>query len=131
MLNCYSAINCPKPTPQPHFGTFPEESINAPWGGHGSNLQPSVNFYPAARACNEMLERVIERRVRKIVKIDNMQFGFIAGRSTRDAISIVPQLQEKYLAKKRDLKRLPDSNVSSLIRAGCSNIPRDGHWTTA
>ena len=24
VLNCYLAINCPKPTPQPHFGTFPK-----------------------------------------------------------------------------------------------------------
>ena len=28
----------------------------------------------------KVLERVIEGRVRKIVKIDSMQFGFIAGR---------------------------------------------------
>ena len=27
----------------------------------------------------KVLERVIERRVRNIVKIDNMQFGFMAG----------------------------------------------------
>ena len=37
----------------------------------------------------KILERVIEWRVRKIVKIDNMQFGFMAGRSTTDAIFIV------------------------------------------
>ena len=30
----------------------------------------------------KVLERVIERRVRNIVKIDNMQFGFMAGKST-------------------------------------------------
>ena len=45
----------------------------------------------------KVLERVIEGRVGKIVKIDNMQFGFMAGRSTTDAIFIVHQLQEKYL----------------------------------
>ena len=51
----------------------------------------------------KVLERFIEGRVRKIVKIDNMQFGFMAGRNTTDAISIVRQLHEKYLAKKKDL----------------------------
>ena len=51
----------------------------------------------------KVLERVIKRRLRKIVKIDSMQFGFMAGRSTTDAIFIVCQLQEKYLAKKKDL----------------------------
>ena len=45
----------------------------------------------------------IEGRLRKIVKIDSMQFGFMSGRSTTDAIFIVRQLQEKYLAKSKDL----------------------------
>ena len=54
----------------------------------------------------KVLERVIEERVRKIVKMDNMLFGFMAGRSTTDAIFIVRQLQEKYLAKKKDLWNL-------------------------
>ena len=47
--------------------------------------------------------RVIEKRVRKIVKIDIMQFGFMPGRSMTDAIFIACQLQEKYQAKKKDL----------------------------
>ena len=51
----------------------------------------------------KVLERVIEGRLRKIVKIDSMQFGFMGGRSTTDAIFIVRQLQEKYLAKSKDL----------------------------
>ena len=51
----------------------------------------------------KVLERVIEARVRKIVKIDDMQFGFMPGRGTMDAIFIVRQLQEKFLAKKKDL----------------------------
>ena len=51
----------------------------------------------------KILERVMEGRVRKIVRIDDMQFGFMAGKGTTDAIFIVRQLQEKYLAKKKDL----------------------------
>jgi len=51
----------------------------------------------------KILERVVEARVRRIVKIDDMQFGFMAGKGTTDAIFIVRQLQEKYLAKKKDL----------------------------
>ena len=46
---------------------------------------------------------MIEGRVKKIVKIDRMQFGFMAGRSPTDATFIVPQLQEKYLAKNKEL----------------------------
>ena len=33
-----------------------------------------------------VLERVVEGRVRKIVKIDSMQFGFMVGRGTTDVI---------------------------------------------
>jgi hypothetical protein len=51
----------------------------------------------------KIFERVVETRVRKIVKIDDLQFGFMAGRGTTDAIFIVRQLQEKFLAKKKDL----------------------------
>jgi len=50
------------------------------------------------------LERVVLARVRRIVKIDDIQFGFMAGKGTTDAIFIVRQLQEKYLAKKKDLR---------------------------
>jgi hypothetical protein len=51
----------------------------------------------------KILERVIDNRVRKLVKIDDMQFGFMAGKGTTDAIFIVRQVQEKYLAKNKDL----------------------------
>ena len=52
----------------------------------------------------KVLKRVIERRVKNIVKIDSMQFVFIAGKSTKDALFIVRQLQEKYnLARNKDL----------------------------
>ena len=56
-----------------------------------------------SRHAMKVLERVIEGRLRKIGKIDSMKFGFMSGRSTTDAISIVCQLQEKYLAKSKDL----------------------------
>ena len=45
----------------------------------------------------KVLERVIERRVRNIVKIDSMQFGFMAGKSTTDAICHRPSHQIQTL----------------------------------
>ena len=35
--------------------------------------------------------------------INDMQFGFMKGRGTTDAIFIARQLQEKYMAKKKKL----------------------------
>ena len=37
------------------------------------------------------------------VSIDNMQFGFIPGKGTTDAIFIMRQVQEKHQAKKKKL----------------------------
>lgn len=51
----------------------------------------------------KVFERVIEARLREKVDIDDMQFGFRAGKGTTDAIFIVRQLQEKYLEKKKEL----------------------------
>ena len=51
----------------------------------------------------KVLEKGIEWRLRKIVRIDSTTFGFMAKRSTTDAIFLVRQLQEKYLAKSKDL----------------------------
>jgi len=49
----------------------------------------------------KVIARVIEAIVKKIVKIDDMQFGFLPGRGTTDAIFIVRRLHEKFLAKKK------------------------------
>ena len=51
----------------------------------------------------KVMERVIEKRIRSRVQLDEMQFGFRPGRGTTDAIFIVRQLQEKYLGKKKEL----------------------------
>ena len=44
----------------------------------------------------KVIERVFERRIREKVKIDAMQFGFMPGKGTTDAIFTVRQMQEKY-----------------------------------
>ena len=51
----------------------------------------------------KVLERVVEGLVRQRVEIDEMQCGFMSGRSTTDAIFIVRQLQEKHLAANKPL----------------------------
>ena len=43
----------------------------------------------------KVIERVFERRIREKVKIDAMQFGFMPGKRTTDAIFTVRQMQEK------------------------------------
>ena len=51
----------------------------------------------------KILERVVEMEIRSSITIDDIQFGFMSGRGTTDAIFIVRQLQEKFLAKNKNL----------------------------
>ena len=49
------------------------------------------------------IKRVIEKIIRERISIDDMQFGFMPGHGTTDAIFILRQLQEKHLAKNKKL----------------------------
>ena len=49
------------------------------------------------------IERVIEKIIRERISTDDMQFGFMPGRGTTDAIFILRHLQEKHLAKNKKL----------------------------
>ena len=48
-------------------------------------------------------ERVIEKYIREAVNIDDMQFGFMPGKGMMVAIFITRIVQERFLAKKKDL----------------------------
>ena len=51
----------------------------------------------------KVLERIVDGLIRQVVSIDDSQFGFVPGRGTTDAIFVVRQLQEKYLAANKRL----------------------------
>ena len=51
----------------------------------------------------KVLERIVDGLIRQLVSIDDSQFGFVPGRGTTDAIFVVRQLQEKYLAANKRL----------------------------
>ena len=51
----------------------------------------------------KVLARVLEARLRKTVKIDEMQFGFSPGKGTTDAIFIARQVQKKLLGEQKEL----------------------------
>src|SRR6266446_3121588 len=71
--------------------------------GKGDAMECGYRGIKLLEHAMKVSERVIEARLRREVRIDEMQFGFCPGRGTTDAIFIVRQLHEKYLAKKKDL----------------------------
>jgi hypothetical protein len=71
----------------------------------------------------KVLERVIDARVRNKVKIDGMQFGFRSGKGTTDAIFIVRQVQEKFLAKRKELWM-----AFVDLEKAFDRVPRDVVW---
>ena len=50
----------------------------------------------------KVFEIVSEKYIREAVNIDDMQFGFMPGKGTMDAIFITCIVQERFLAKKKD-----------------------------
>ena len=50
-----------------------------------------------------IVEKVLEKRLRHVVKVNEMQFGFMPGKGTIDAVFILRRLQEEYLEKEKRL----------------------------
>jgi len=51
----------------------------------------------------KVVEMIFEHRIWQQIDIDDMQFGFMKGKGTTDAIFIVRQMQEKFRAKGKKL----------------------------
>ena len=71
----------------------------------------------------KILERIVDGLIRHVVSIDDSQFGFVPGRGTTDAIFVVRQLQEKYLAVN---KRLYMAFVD--LEKAFDRVPRKVIW---
>ena len=51
----------------------------------------------------KMVERVLEKRFRRLVTIDEIQLGLMSERGTVDVVLIMRRLQEEYYAKGKTL----------------------------
>ena len=51
----------------------------------------------------KIIERILEGRIRALVEVDNMQFGFMPKRGTIDAFFIVRRKQQEYRKKDKKL----------------------------
>ena len=51
----------------------------------------------------KIVERVLEKKTRELVKVDDMQFGFMPGKGTTDALFILRRMQEEFRGKEKKL----------------------------
>ena len=51
----------------------------------------------------KIVERVLEKRIRELVKVDDMQFGFMLGKDTTDALFILRRMQEEFRGREKKL----------------------------
>ena len=90
--------------------------------GHVSRRSWSYRAIKLLEKQMKLLERVLEKRIRCQVSIDNIQFGFMPGKGTTDAIFIMRQVQEKHQEKKKlyyafvDLEKALDRVPIEVVR---------------
>ena len=48
----------------------------------------------------KIVERILERQIRTLVNLNKMQFGFMSGKGTVDAMFIVRRMREEYQKNK-------------------------------
>ena len=51
----------------------------------------------------KVVEKIFEHRIRHHIEIDDMQFGFMKGKQTTDAIFMARQMQENFRVKDKKL----------------------------
>ena len=51
----------------------------------------------------KVVARIFDHRIRQQIEIDDMQFGFMKGKGTSDAIFMARQVQENFIVKDKKL----------------------------
>ena len=72
--------------------------------GKGDTL--NLNFYRGIKLLKhafKLHEKILDGRLREVVDIDKMQYGFMPGRGTVDAVSVLRRLTEKIRARNKKL----------------------------
>ena len=77
----------------------------------------------------KVMERIVDGMIREMIAIDEMQFAFVPGWGTTDAIFIILQLQEKFLSR----KDLNDRNLTVFfafvdLEKAFDRVPRKVLW---
>ena len=68
-------------------------------------LVPAYPGCPGSKTVKRslLLLKIFEHRIRQQIEIDDMQFGFMKGKGTTDAIFMARQMQENFRVKGKKL----------------------------
>ena len=77
-------------------GILKEGSIPEDWKSMECGLYRGIKLLEHAM---KVVERIFEHRIRQQIEIDDMQFGFVKGKGTTDAIFMARQMQENFRVK--------------------------------
>ena len=89
-------------------GSIPEDwkpSVVLPiYKGKGDPMEcGSYRGIKLLEHATKVAERIYEHRIRQQIEIDDMQFGFMKGKGTTDAIFMARQMQENFRVKGKKL----------------------------
>ena len=71
--------------------------------GKGHPLNPLLQGIKLLEHAFKLYEKVLDGRLRVVVDIDKMRYGFMPGRGTVDAVFVLRRLSEKFRAKNKKL----------------------------
>ena len=66
----------------------------------------------------KVVERIFEHRIRQQIEIDDMQFGFMKGKGTTDAIWPVSAVMSMYVGAKTVVRTVYGNSKGSEVKAG-------------
>jgi len=88
-------------------GSIPEDwksSVVLPiYKGKGDPMECGYRGMNSLEHAMKVVERIFEHRIRQQIEIDDMQFGFLKGKGTTDAIFMAKEMRENFRVKGKQL----------------------------
>ena len=111
-----------------HSNTIPKEwrrSILVPIYKGKGDVQDCGNYRGIKLTSHTMKiwERVVEKRLRKMVNFGEGQYGFMPGKSAADAIFALRQLMKRYREG-----QVPLHCIFIDLEKACNRVPREEVW---
>ena len=111
---CYGKVPC----------SWEQSFVVCHYNGKGDALdRGNYQGFKLTEQVMKVLERIVDSLIRQLVSVEDSYFSFVSGRGTTDAIFVVRQLQEKYLAANKRLFM-----ASICLEKAFDQVPQKVNW---